>query len=506
MSQTSLRTLNDSRRSLLTLLALLVLLLGLGIRLVDLTDPPLDFHATRQLRSAILARAAFFQFSHQGTLAEQQLSQNLANLEVYEPPILENLVGGIDVLVGGEYFWIGRIVSAFFWVLGGAALLLAGRRSGDLNAALIGLLFYLFLPFSVIASRSFQPDPWMCAWILFTLLALVRWVEKPDWKRAALAAFLGSVAILIKVFAAFYVGGILVGAAITTYGLKRFWRQAQVWGMGLLMLAPALVYYLLINPQRSGGFLSFWTGSLIHLILTTNFYADWLAMIKNLTGLLPFGLALLSALLAAPALRGVLLGGWLGYGLFGLVFPYQYVTHEYYHLMLVPLMALSLIPLTGVILTALQKQPRLVQAASAIILVFAAFYGAYVSRSALVGNSYENEPESWRRVGEALPPGRPFIALTADYGMRLNYFGWRSPSAMWPSGADYRLFALAGEGDRDLKAEFEGRTAGMDYFLITALGEFENQPELKAHLEANYPLRVEGNGFLVFDLTGKGSR
>ena len=67
MSQTSLRTLNDSRRSLLTLLALLVLLLGLGIRLVDLTDPPLDFHATRQLRSAILARAAYFQFSHQGT-------------------------------------------------------------------------------------------------------------------------------------------------------------------------------------------------------------------------------------------------------------------------------------------------------------------------------------------------------------------------------------------------------------------------------------------------------
>ncbi len=493
------------RRVLVGGLVVLVLLLGLGVRMVDLTDPPLDFHATRQLRSAILARAAFFQFSHNGSAAEQQLSQDLAALEVYEPPILETLVGGVDALLGREYFWVGRVVSALFWVLGGGALYRAGRRTGSRGASLIGLLFYLFLPFSVVASRSFQPDPWMCAWILFALLALLRWVEQPTWKRALTVVAVGSAAILIKVFAAFYVGGMLLGAALTVYGLKRFWRQAQVWGMGVLMLAPALVYYLLINPQRSEGFLSFWTGSLIHLILTTNFYADWLAMIKGLTGLLPFGLALVGALLAAPALRGLLLGGWLGYGLFGLVFPYQYVTHEYYHLMLVPLMALSFVSAAGGLIDAVQNQPRAVRVAAGGVVVLAAFYGLYVSRSTLVGNSYQNEPESWRRVGMAVPAARPFIALTADYGMRLNYFGWRSPGAMWPSGADYRLFALADGGERNFQDEFEGRTAGMDYFLVTALNEFENQPELKSYLEENYPLLVYGNGFLVFDLTAKGS-
>jgi hypothetical protein len=34
--------------------------LGLGIRLVDLTDPPLDFHPTRQIRSAIIARSLYY--------------------------------------------------------------------------------------------------------------------------------------------------------------------------------------------------------------------------------------------------------------------------------------------------------------------------------------------------------------------------------------------------------------------------------------------------------------
>ena len=31
----------------------MILALGIGIRLYDLTDPPLDFHSTRQLWSAI---------------------------------------------------------------------------------------------------------------------------------------------------------------------------------------------------------------------------------------------------------------------------------------------------------------------------------------------------------------------------------------------------------------------------------------------------------------------
>ena len=42
-----------------TIWILLILGLGLAIRLFDLTDLPLDFHPTRQLRSAIIARGMY---------------------------------------------------------------------------------------------------------------------------------------------------------------------------------------------------------------------------------------------------------------------------------------------------------------------------------------------------------------------------------------------------------------------------------------------------------------
>ena len=35
--------------------------LGLAIRLYDLTDPPLDFNPTRQLRGAIMARGYYYE-------------------------------------------------------------------------------------------------------------------------------------------------------------------------------------------------------------------------------------------------------------------------------------------------------------------------------------------------------------------------------------------------------------------------------------------------------------
>ena len=39
----------------------LIFMLGFAIRIYDLTDAPLDFHPTRQLHSAIIARGMYYQ-------------------------------------------------------------------------------------------------------------------------------------------------------------------------------------------------------------------------------------------------------------------------------------------------------------------------------------------------------------------------------------------------------------------------------------------------------------
>jgi 4-amino-4-deoxy-L-arabinose transferase-like glycosyltransferase len=399
---------------------------------------------------------------------------------------------------------VARIYLALFWAIGTAALVALGRRVGSFWAVLAGLAFYFFLPFSVIARRSFQPDPWMVMWILLTAWAALRWVEDGGWKWTLLIGIFGAAALLVKVVAAFFVGGMLVPLVIYGYGIKRVWRSPKVVLAGAMILAPSAAYYLLLNPQRSSSFLSFWTGSLSNLIWTSNFYADWLAMVKGLMGLGFFMAALLGVLMVGGRMKMLLLGAWAGYFAYGLVFPYQYATHEYYHLPLVALAALSLIPIVDAILRRLVEQIWLWRIAAGAIFVFASLYSLWVARSILAVNDFRTEPISWRQVGEAIPADGKFVALTADYGMRLRYYGWRVMAESWPSSDDLHLFSLAGNPGMDPHIYFNEITQGMDFFLVTAFSELDAQPLLKDELNANYPVYSEGDGYILYDLRAAG--
>lgn len=478
----------------------LVFLLGFGIRVYDLKDPPLDFHASRQLRSAIIARGIYYQFNIQADPEIRRTAQELAKLEVYEPPILEAIVGFTDYLLGQEYFWLGRVYNALFWCVGGLAIFVLGRHFASFPATLVGLLFYFFLPFSVIASRSFQPDPWMVMWVLLSALAVYRWSVTLRWKWAILAGLFGGIAVLVKVMASFFVAGMFICTVFAALPLRRLLRTAMPWAMAGLTVFPSVVYYLLSHAQRASDFLSFWVVSLSGLVFTTNFYADWLAMIKGLMGLITVLVALIGVVLMERRMRWLVIGGWIGYLLHGLVLPYQYVTHEYYHLPLVALVGLSVVGVLDVIFSALSKQGWLWRVTAMMVFGFSTFYGLYVSRSILYAADYTLEPVSWQRVSQALPEGASFVALTADYGLRLNYYGWRSASAFWPSSADLRLFSLSGNDPISYEQYFDEVTAGKQFFLVTAFSELEAQPELRQILR-HYPVYAEGNGFVIYDLT-----
>ena len=125
------------------------------------------------------------------------------SLEVYEPPVLEGIVAGIYLAAGQEIWWVSRILNAIFWSIGGLALFWITRRYTGFFASLTGLAFYLYLPFSIIASRSFQPDPWMVMWLLLAIAALLRWMDKDNWQNAVLAGLITGMAVLVKVITVF---------------------------------------------------------------------------------------------------------------------------------------------------------------------------------------------------------------------------------------------------------------------------------------------------------------
>ncbi|MBM3126118.1 MAG: glycosyltransferase family 39 protein [Chloroflexi bacterium] len=173
-------------------LAALMLLGGL-LRLLDLDDPPLDFQPSRQMRNLLVARAIYYSLNPASTLGERELTSTFARaVGQYEPPIIESLVALTYFVSGGETIAAARLWQTLFWLAAGAALFDLARRAISPWAGLIALAYYLVLPFSVQASRSFQPDPVMTSAFLAGLYFLYRAGRRskpgsgPSWRAACL--------------------------------------------------------------------------------------------------------------------------------------------------------------------------------------------------------------------------------------------------------------------------------------------------------------------------------
>ncbi len=490
-----------TRRIFQTLILALTILLGFGIRIFDLTDPPLDFHPTRQLRSAILARSFFYQWDADADPKLRETAVNLGNaLEVYEPPILESLTAAVYLAMGQENWWVARVLNAFFWSIGGLALFWIARRYTGFYASLIGLAFYICLPFSIIASRSFQPDPWMVMWLLLAMAGLLRWMDTGRWIDAIVAGLLAGMAILVKMITVFPLVFMWGAVILTQIDSPARYKNTRFYTAAGLAALPSVIFYIVNLGNRSSDFFSFWSVALSHLVLESNFYADWLVMIHNQFALTNILIAILGTIIAKRELKALLVGGWIGYFIYGLFFPYQMVTHEYYHLMLIPLIGLSLTPAAEAVISLISPQHRFWRALAVVVIVCACGYCLYVGRSVLIARSYANEPAAWQKIGEAIPADGKVVALTSEYGNRLMYYGWRGIAGYWPASNDLRLFTMAGSAPTDFEGYFKEKTAGMDYFLVTMFSELDAQPGLKNTLEEKYPILSEGDGYILYDL------
>jgi 4-amino-4-deoxy-L-arabinose transferase-like glycosyltransferase len=476
----------------------LLLALGLGLRLYDLTDQPLDFHPTRQLRGALIARAMYYQMLPDADPEARRIAVGIANTTgQYEPSIVEKIVAITYLLIGQEILWVSRIYTSLFWLIGGVALFDMARRMTSFGGGLVTLAYYLVLPFAVQASRSFQPDPGMVMWIILSVYALYRWGEKPAWKWAMLAGVLGGMAVLTKVVAGYIVGGAAVAVVLGTLGLRRFWRSPQVWSMAVLTLTPAAIYYL-TRGGRATEYFSGWTLSLSHLLVEPSFYARWLNLVQDLMGLGVLLLALVGVTISRRRNRSLLLGLWTGYALYGFFLPYQMYTHNYYHLQLVPIVALSLAPVGQMIIEHVAKQPRVWQALTAAAAVGVLLFAAGLSITAMNQKNYRGEPAHWQEIAALLPTDGKIIGLTQDYGYPLAYYGWRRVQ-LWPIRGERNLSDLRGIS-KEFQDFFTKRIEGKSYFLITAFSQLEDQPDLKQYLEEVYPLAAQGNGYLIYDL------
>jgi hypothetical protein len=504
MSQTSL----FSSRAARTFAFVLILAAALAIRLYDLTDLPLDFHPTRQLVSIIKARGLYFETQPDGISTwELETGIRFARLKAdVEPVVFERLVA-FSYRFAGEQLWIPRLYSSLFWLIGGIFLFLLARQFVPFEGSLVSTTYYLIFPYAVLGSRSFQPDPLMVMLLLGFWWVFARWVTLSLQGRgagvmvASLAGLLGGFAIFIKFSAAFFVIGGALGLALSRFTLRDLLRNIQVWVIALLGALPASVY-LIYGIFVRGDLASQFKGRFVPALLVNPYnYLQWEGKASMAAGGIFIMLGLLGFFLIKDSrLRIFLYGLWGAYVLYGLFFNYHIATHDYYHLPFIPIVGLSLAPLgdwffarlTG---AGLQRGAR---TAVSLILLYGLFSVVWDVRNQMKAVDYRPEAAMWVEIGAQFDEETRVVALTQDYGSRLEYWGWRR-FATWPSLGDAG-YADIRAGVSSFDKLFNRYSSKMSYFLVTDFDEFNRQPLLKERLFNLYPVYLEGDGYLVFDL------
>ena len=298
-------------------------------------------------------------------------------------------------------------------------------------------------------------------WIILSIYALFRWSEKQSWKWVIASGILAGIAVLTKAVAAYVISGAAVAMVIYTLGriqsdsgkseplikrflafIKRILLNPQVWTMAVLMIAPVTMYYM-SRGDRASSYFSSWTLALSHLLLEPGTYVRWLRLVESLMGLAVLLVALLGVLIARPRSRSLLIGLWIGYFVYGLFLPYQMYTHNYYHLELLPIIALSMVSIVEIVVSKLAHQPKVWRVLAVVISITVMLYTAWFSTFSLYIEDHRNERAYWEEIGALLPSDGKIIGLTQDYGYRLMYYGWRK-IILWPPRGEFKLAKLRG--------------------------------------------------------------
>lgn len=478
----------------------IILICGFGTRLYDLTDPPLDYAASRQLRSAMIARGKYYSTLDQAPDWQKEIAlKQQSSQEMIEPEIIESITAFSYRLAGGEYLWIARIWSSLFWVVGGLALYSLTRGMVSEDGGVIALIYYLFVPFGLVASRSFQPDPLLTAAIISSWLAFYRWYDSPDWKKAVLAGLAAGFAMLVKSTAVFFLLPGMAAVILTSQKFLATLKNLQVWLIGLLSALPPLIYV---------AYGLFIVGSLENQLTERfnpqlwddpAFYLGWKSAISNVTG---HYLILIAGLVGIFLVRKgrdrlFLIATWIGYLLYGFGFAYHISTHYYYTLPAIPLLAVTLGAVADRVV-AWARKLRLgpaILVGAALVVVLGVSGGYYL----LAKNDFRHEPAYYQKVADFVSPASKIVALSQDYGFRLSYYGWRLVYP-WKGSEDLRYTELRESEVDPFSERFSQFSSDYDFFIVTRMGELRRQEQLYEELYGHYPILVEGGGYVIFDL------
>lgn len=481
---------------------IVILLLGLAVRLDGLDQSLLSFHPARQYRAAVVTRSLYLAETRPATdEARQNAEAQAARTGELEPPVMERLTAWAYHLTGGEALWVPRALGAGAWLLGAVALWSLLRRLGGAVAQVVGTSVFLLLPMGVVASTAFQPDALMVSTAVVGMALALRATEEPSAARLAVAVAASGASILIKP---------MVAPIVVAWWIGIAWRAERPAGRGRIAalvgatLVPAAVYYGWSYLTRDT--LDGWVGGgfIPRLLLQRDHYTTWLTTVDAAVPLGLVALSLVALVVTDRAARRPVMAAWVGYVAFTVAVNYRAATHDYYHLVLVPLVALAL----GLGAQAGLARLRASAVSPSLRRMTVATCGVVGSVALLSGVGPWAGPSdppgvaahvaASERIGELTGHSPRVLAVTPSYGTDLAYHGGVVVLAEYPSVADVELERAQGIAPRT-PAEIIA-ASGADWFAATNVAALRDLPELEAELDAHHELVGEGRGWRLWRL------
>ncbi len=393
------------------------------------------------------------------------------------------------------------MLSTAFWLAGAIVLFRIAVRFAAPGVALMVAGYYLFLPLGIEVSTIFLPEPLMMAAYLLSLLLILRHHEAPAPKRLLAAALVSGAAVLIKPLCLFAIIGAFAGLWLCRARRERSVEYGSALAFLSITLTVGAAYYVYglflsdLMADKAGS--SFFP----HLLLTGEFWSQWPRTALEAFGVVP----VILALLGLPALsrnvpRGLVFGVLASYPVFLATFAYHVRFADYYHLQMIPAVALAATPvLTRAVRYARSTFSRREAVPLLLLALAVAWWGVFTElESRQAGRTAIESRKVAREIGELVGHSVRVVFVSPYYGNPLSYHAE-------VAGDFWRRAPGEGEswkpdlGPADLLERFRVLNVRAEYVVVTDLIEFEqHHADLADFLETECEPMAKTDAYLVY--------
>lgn len=467
-------------------LLILIVLLALALRLYKINNPVLDWHSFRQADTASVTR----EYVKHGInilvpryhdLSNIQSGQlNLEGYRMVEFPFINAFIAWLVL----TFPWLGidmtsRTISVLFSLGTIVWLFYLVKRYSGAKVAYLSALMVAVLPFSVYYSRVILPEPAMLFFLVFALAAYLNWTTSRYWGWYLTALLSLIFALLLKPFVVFFTP-ILLAITWAEYGFnyKKGW---PVLPLIVISGLPFLWWRYWIQQFPSGipatnQLLNDFDGHPMRFRPAWFRVLGYERLIKLISGIALFIFFPFSIFKLDKKELAIYGSWWLGVLAYFSVFAAGSVRHDYYQVIMIPIVAITIA--RGIVITEQLLAKYLPGHLPMVVLIGVIVTGILISAYQVKGfyqiNHYEYL-EAGAAADRLLPPDAKIIAQANGDTL----FLYQTNRTGWPIG-----FSI------DEKIQ-----DGAEYYVTTAMDDEAKE------LEAKYFTIEKSPVYLILDLT-----